>query len=340
MIKIITDVLLNDTTLIEHLLEEMEMFNPHQEGGEIRCGMPDSQSNNRSVRILLNEYLGVSMYSDEADDFNSFEIQNLFTLIQYIKGIDFFRALKWICGTLGIEFQGKTQQYEKSNALTNMKRFKPKKNNTTEHKILDSKYLDQYKRCIIDEWINEGIDAKTQHTFGICDDPKYSRWKFPIYDENWNLITLKGRTYVKNFQFKDIAKYVYYPSIGNNNNILFGLNLTLPFIESEDELILLEGEKSVMKLWGWGIKNSTSISSSIINPNFVNKIISLNCRNVVICLDKGIDLQKVKAQAEKLKFFKNVYYIYDYDNLLDNKDAPVDKGLEVWMILYNNKVRI
>lgn len=340
MVKVITDFLLDDTEKIEYLLEQMDMLLPHHEQGFIRCGMPNSQFNNRSIRITLNEYLSVQMYSDEGNDYCLYEIQNLFTLVQFVKGYNFPTSLRWICSVIGLEYNGEMVAYKSSKAISVIKKFKKKEIHEVEHKILDNSYLNQYPKCIVQEWVDEGINAETQEIFGVCIDHKYSRWKFPIHDELWNLITLKGRTFVENFKYKNIPKYSYYPAVGNNNNILFGLNLTLPFIEEMNELLLFEGEKSVMKLWSNDIKNSTSMGSSLINPNFIRKIISLKCRDVVICLDKGVSLEVIKAQAMKLKLFKNVYYIYDFNDLLKHKDSPIDQGVEVFKQLYANKIRV
>ena len=48
-----------------------------------------------------------------------------------------------------------------------------------------------------------------------------------------------------------------------------------------------------------------------------------------ICKDKNI---------QKLKQYVNVDFLWDKDNLLDEKDSPVDKGKEVFEILYSQKI--
>ena len=61
-------------------------------------------------------------------------------------------------------------------------------------------------------------------------------------------------------------------------------------------------------------------------------LISLGCR-VVFALDKDVDIKKDR-NIRKLTHYVNVEYIHDTDGLLSEKDAPVDKGKEVFERLY------
>ena len=59
------------------------------------------------------------------------------------------------------------------------------------------------------------------------------------------------------------------------------------------------------------------------------------CR-VVFALDKDVVVRDDR-NIKRLKQFVKVEYIWDKDNLLDEKDAPVDKGVEVWKKLYEGR---
>lgn len=52
------------------------------------------------------------------------------------------------------------------------------------------------------------------------------------------------------------------------------------------------------------------------------------CR-VVFALDKEVSVRE-DHNIKRLKQFVKVEYIWDRDGLLDDKDAPVDKGPETW----------
>ena len=54
-------------------------------------------------------------------------------------------------------------------------------------------------------------------------------------------------------------------------------------------------------------------------------------------LDKEIDIRR-DHNINKLRQYVNIEYLCDKDNLLSEKDAPVDKGEEVFDVLYNSRI--
>lgn len=333
MIKKIKEMLLEDTSKIETLLEELECGEIVSRSNEIRCALPDS-CNNTSVQIFLSEHLNVNVWSRQ--DFDDYEVKDIFTLVQFIKGFHFKRSVEWVCKTLGIEYEGDTVKYKKSPVIKTLKKFKPKEQKIVEHKVLDESYLDKYEKYVVDDWVAEGISEEVQNEFGVFIDRNYSRWKIPIRDEFGRLITTKGRTYVEDYQLKGIYKYIFYPPLGVND-IIFGLDKTLKYAKEKNELILFEAEKSVMKAYGMGYKNCASVGKNSINLHIVKKLIGLDISNIVLCFDKDVAYDEVMKEANKLKFFKNVYYVIDKGGLLEKKDSPVDKGVDIWEELYQSK---
>ena len=63
----------------------------------------------------------------------------------------------------------------------------------------------------------------------------------------------------------------------------------------------------------------------------------LGC-DVVFMLDKEIDVRK-DDNIKILKKYVNTYYYFDYGDLLGEKDAPVDKGVETFEKLYEERLR-
>ena len=58
---------------------------------------------------------------------------------------------------------------------------------------------------------------------------------------------------------------------------------------------------------------------------------------VVFALDKEVSIRQ-DHNINRLKQFVNVEYIWDGTGLLDEKDAPVDKGPDVWKRLYEGRL--
>ena len=59
---------------------------------------------------------------------------------------------------------------------------------------------------------------------------------------------------------------------------------------------------------------------------------------VVFALDKEVKIRN-DHNINRLKQYVNVEYFWDKEDLLDDKDAPVDKGEEVFERLYENRIR-
>ena len=75
-----------------------------------------------------------------------------------------------------------------------------------------------------------------------------------------------------------------------------------------------------------------------MNPNQMKILAKLGCR-VVFALDKDVRVRD-DHNINKLKQYVNVEYIWDREDLLDEKDSPVDKGRETFQKLYEQRLRL
>lgn len=331
---LIKQKLLEDTNLIEGLLEELNCHSFKLSQEKITCCLPDGD-NSRSVQVYFNEYLKVQVWT--RNDFEDFEYKDFISLVQFLLNATYSKTISFLCGQLNIDCENITN-VKRSDAIRKIKSLKNKQSVYKQHNILDIDLLKNKQFKVNPEWEKEGIDADTQRDFNIFLDKKEKRWSFPIFDDDGNLVSFKGRTYVKDFKILNIPKYLYTPNLGVND-ILFNLHRALPYIIELNEIIIVESEKSVMKLWQCGVKNVVAISNKKINELLVKKIIKLKCANVVIALDKDVAEKDIKLECNKLKMFKNVYYIYDKNDLLGEKDSPIDNGEDIWYYLYTNRNR-
>ena len=70
MFKLIKDTLLEDSSLILDILEDLDCHDMLENDKEIRCALPE-KNNNTSVRIKKTYYLSVDIFSEH--DFEDFE---------------------------------------------------------------------------------------------------------------------------------------------------------------------------------------------------------------------------------------------------------------------------
>ena len=172
--------------------------------------------------------------------------------------------------------------------------------------------------------------------FQVKYDGFSNRIVYPIRDIDGKIVNIGGRTLDEQFKEKKIRKYTYFSGWGSMN-IIYGLFENLKSILEKREIILFEGCKSVLLANTWGIKNCGAILTSHLNPCQLKILAKLGCR-VVFALDRDVRIFD-DHNINKLKKYVNVEFLFDKDGLLDEKDAPVDKGKEVFEKLYEERLR-
>jgi DNA primase len=222
-----------------------------------------------------------------------------------------------------------------------IKRFKPiqKKARETKHTILDENYMSRYEKDTdkLNVWADEGISYEVMEKYQVRYDPFSNRLVYPIRDLQGNIISIKGRTLDKDYKEKKLRKYTYFQSIGDLD-IIFGYYEHLQNFKDKKEIILFEGEKSVMLCDTWEIYNTGAILTSHLNPLQINILLKLGVK-IVFALDKEINI-KEDDNIKKLSKFLKIEYIKDCNNILTEKDAPVDKGKDVWLELYERRLNL
>jgi DNA primase len=84
--------------------------------------------------------------------------------------------------------------------------------------------------------------------------------------------------------------------------------------------------------------SATAVCGHDISEEQVKILAGLNLKEIVIAFDKDVSQNELRAQCEKFYGIRNVSYIYDTDNLLQDKDAPIDQGNEVYQYLFKNRI--
>ena len=207
-------------------------------------------------------------------------------------------------------------------------------------------------------WEKEGISFDAMDKFGIKFDMIRNRMVIPIYDDKGVFVGAK----VRNFNQEDIENgRKYMPLIHNNEiytydkgKILYGLNFNKKNIKNAKRAIIFESEKSTILYESLYVGNkAVSIGGSNVSIYQAELLKQYKVETVVLALDndysllpnengeydKYFGLYKMLKEANKLdaKGF-NVEIVYDWEqSFLENKDAPIDKGREIWNKLYRNR---
>lgn len=210
----------------------------------------------------------------------------------------------------------------------------------------------------LEVWEKEGISFDAMDKFGIKFDMIRNRMVIPIYDDKGVFVGAK----VRNFNQEDIENgRKYMPLIHNNEiytydkgKILYGLNFNKKNIKNAKRAIIFESEKSTILYESLYVGNkAVSIGGSNVSIYQAELLKQYKVETVVLALDndysllpnengeydKYFGLYKMLKEANKLdaKGF-NVEIVYDWEqSFLENKDAPIDKGREIWNKLYRNR---
>lgn len=259
---------------------------------------------------------------------------NVFTFIRY-----YFKCSKQEAAKRLMEYAGVSgdslQRHEKMAATLICKKYaKPKTvNKQCSAKVLPADYMIRYEKCDdkLDVWRKEGISDNSLEKFQVYYDKFSNRLVYPIRDLDGNIVNIGGRTLDPHWKEKHQRKYGYYFKWGEINTI-YGLAENLEAIRDAGEIILFEGCKSVLLADTWGIHNTGAILTSHLSKNQLKILVKLGVR-VVFALDKEVDIHN-DHNIDRLRHYVNVEYICDNEGLLNDKDAPVDKGQEVFKKLY------
>lgn len=270
-------------------------------------------------------------------DFSSGVGGNVLTFVRFYHKCGYAEAIEKLKEYVG--FDGAVRSHQKLAATEIAKRYSPPKKTTKVAKqtILPDDYMQRYEKRDdkLDVWRAEGISNASLDKFQVYYDSFSDRLVYPIRDCDGNIVNVGGRTLDKAWKEKGLRKYTYFKAWGELN-VIYGLSENLDSIKQKGEIILFEGCKSVLIADTWGIHNTGAILTSHLNPNQMRLLARLACR-VVFALDKDVAVRE-DHNINRLKQFVKVEYIWDKDNLLNDKDAPVDKGLEAWKKLYEGRV--
>lgn len=270
-------------------------------------------------------------------DFSSGVGGNILTFIMQYHKCSYPVAIKMLQEFTGIDSVGhKCKRLESTKIALRFKR-KPKREKVFNHKSMTNDCMNRYEwnKGKLQVWNDEDISWESMKKFQVRYDRVANRIVLPIRDMNGSIINICGRTLDPMYKEKKLRKYTYYNSFGGGLNTLYGFHENKEDILKAREVIIFEGSKSVLKADSWGIKNTVALLTSHLSDFQLRELIKMRCR-VVFALDDGIDVHADK-NIQRLKHYANVEYIFDFERVLEEKDAPVDKGLDIYMKLYNER---
>jgi DNA primase len=341
--------------VIGYLLEELEC----QHVTPIRNDRYEAQlperfnaPNKRAVQIKNNPSLtgAIRNWGVNGDIFSIaafilYEAEEWEQVLQHL-----YQVKAWVCNTLGWDeyLSGRDdfeEEVEKVDPLAflrpiqKQRKQRQRKDNLTkkENRVIDESVLNWYFPHAHWAFYKDGILPSTQEFFGVMFDRESERVIYPVHNKDGELIGVKGRYVGKDKSILDRIKYLYLHRCDKSIE-LWNLHRALPFIKEKGEVIVYESAKSCMIAWQWGVKNTVSIEGNELTPVQIMLLKQLDV-DIVFAFDKDMTEEFIKKFTKQIKS-RICQAIIDTLDLLDAKDAPVDKGFDVWEKLYKSRKSI
>ena len=284
-------------------------------------------------------------------------IGSVFDLVMTVLNINFTDAYLYVCNFFNIRADKNNTDKDIKSDNSFIKKFTQKDEIAYNLKHHDINVLNNFDRLYHISWLNDNISKDAMRVFDIRFDILNNRIIIPHHDAKGNLIGIRCR----NLNDKDVVdgrkympvtiddKQYNYPTHAN----FYGLNINKKAIIKYKRVILVESEKAVLQLYSYYGEDCIAIacSGSSISSYQISLLIELGVENVIIAMDKDFkkigdvdelsNRQKIKkAFIDKLITFFNIEVIWDFDDVLDYKDSPTDKGKDVWMDLFKKRLYI
>jgi len=284
--------------------------------------------NPSSVRLSLDTLLFKCFSTNEKG--------NIYTLVMMRTGDKYFpNALNYIAELLGLEkdkFNSKIK-YPFNGFYKDLVRENQEPELSI--KTYDESILEPYLHKYNTMFFNDGIDYQTQEKFKIGYDLETNSILIPEYTFDGKLFGIQARNNDLNCEHSQ-RWWAFLPC--SRSLSLYGWHINYQSIQEKDLCIIVEAEKSVMKLYQMNCHNVVATCGCEISDTQERYLKSLFIKRYIICYDEGLDEQDVINQCKKLKINNNVYktevgYVYDRNNLYlpkGSKLSPCDMSKDIF----------
>lgn len=324
------------------ILEQLGCHDIHEYPKEFRAALPNG-TNKTAVCVKKDTSFSIIRNSEGSQH------GDIFSLVMNIKGCGFGEANKIIHQALGLKysFERINKKEEKVDDDLEIYRKIKRKRNKRRHKAsYDCEEIDTettlsgYMPLPYIGWIREGITASTCKKFNIGYSYNAKRITIPwrkFGSPDNQIMGVVGRTIINNYELLDIPKYVGIIPF-KKGITLYGINENYDGIQKAGYVVVFEAEKSVLKRCSLFDCTGTAIGNCELTEEQIRILISLNVE-IIICFDKGVDINTIRKNCDYFYGIRPVSYIYDKWNLIKGeKDSPADQINKVYTFMLKHRI--
>ena len=206
-------------------------------------------------------------------------------------------------------------------------------------------------------WLQEGISQEVLSQAQIGFYPGGAQITIPHFDKDGRFIGLRGRSLVKEeadlygkYRPVKINGQLYNHPLGLN---LYNFNNAKCIIPKMKKAVVFEGEKSVLKAQTYfGFENDIYVAccGSNVSNYQIQLLLEAGAQEIIIAFDRqfqnlGDDefihlIKNLKKITMKYKNYVNISCIIDKQKITDYKDSPIDKGEEIFVKLFKERMNL
>ena len=292
---------------------------------------------------------------------------SLYDVVAGALNMDFSEAFKYLASYKGVKLGKRriglqTSKIENEDLeFLNLHLYKPTKN-VVELPAFPENVLQIFDPVYPIDWYEEGISEDVAEYYGIRYYYDQNKCVIPHRDIFGNLVGIRARSY-NDFEVRAGKKYMpitiqgltyRYPMSHN----IYGLYQNQHNIRRNKRVIIFESEKSVLLYASmYGNENNIAVALSSMNMSLYQRdlLLDLDIAEIIFCLDKQYTLECLETKegeeyrgfvsyVKKLKKLSSMFMNYCHvsvvlcwDERIGYKDAPIDRGREVFEELLNEK---
>ena len=283
----------------------------------------------------------------------SYDIFSLLMTIEHLRGnkeYSFFDALYYVSNKLNIN-DGFFERIEQDIYQSKKEYFK-KKNNKIPYCIYEKNIINFFDFYLPYEWAKDGLTLEELKKYNVRYYASENQMVIPHYNIYGDLVGIRIRA----FNDEDIIKGKYRPLKLENmiyshplSQFCYGLWNTKEGIQKTQKAIIVEAEKSVMLGEQLEYNNLVACCGSNISKIQIQQLINCGAKEIIIAFDKEYEdknkqcenyYNKLYGIANKYKLYCNMSFIFDFENIIKNKQSPIDDGIEKFNYLLSKRIKI
>lgn len=325
------------------------------------CHNPPGEGS-RKLYFYTNTTLFRCYTGCEEPIFDIFDLYIKVSKIQKGKDLDLNDAVRSLAQQFGISGDYRSEENEDEledwKIFSNYERIQDIELKTSEIilKEYDPAILTRFNYNVkITPWLDENITQEVMDANRIGFYPGGDQITIPHFDEYGRFVGLRGRALSKEegelygkYKPLKINKQLYNHPLGMN---LYNLNNSKQNIPILKKAIIFEGEKSCLLYASYfGLENDISVAccGSSISLYQIEMLKRAGAEEIIVAFDRQFqeigdsEFKKLKANLLKIHSkYKNdvmISFIFDKEMITGYKDSPIDRGPEIFLKLFKERI--